>query len=62
MEEDTTEKYDELWNRVKALDDRYAQQLLCYLMGFCKHDEHFLKGVEAGLALYEEMAVKETSK
>ena len=50
--EETIEKWDELWNRIKTLDDYYSRSLLCYLMGFCKYDEHFLEGVESGLATY----------
>lgn len=52
MKEETTEKYDELWNRMKTLDDTDSRSLLCYLMGFCKSNEHFLAGVESGLAEY----------
>lgn len=52
--EETTTKYDELWGRVRALDNSRTRELLCYLMGFCKHDEHFLAGVATGLPIYEQ--------
>ena len=52
MKEKTTEKYDELWNGVQALDSTSTRLLLCYLMGYCKSDEHFLAGVESRLAEY----------
>ena len=62
MKIEMTEKYDELWDRVLALDYSPSRALLCFLMGFCKDDKHFLVGVRAGLVLYsptKEEAVKE---
>ena len=52
MKTAATEKYAKLWNRVLTLDDNSARGLLCYLMGYCMHNEHFLKGVASGLPLY----------
>ena len=62
MKKVTTDKYDKLSDRVLALNYSSARALLCFLMGYCEHDEHFLAGVESGLALYSstgEGAVKE---
>ena len=51
--EETTERYAKLWDRVKALDNDASRGLLCYVMGYCKHNEHFLEGVTSGLPEYE---------
>lgn len=51
--------YDNLWNRVLVLNYSHSRALLCFLMGYCYKDEHFLKGVEDGLIMEEEAAAKE---
>lgn len=51
--------YDELWKEVKAIDDNISRRLLCYLMGYCQSNKHFLKGVEAGLVTYMVTGKKE---
>jgi len=51
-EQEATEKYDNLWDKVRNLDDSSFRTLLCFLMGFCKHNDQFLRGVEWGLATY----------
>jgi len=53
MNKETAKNYNKLWGRVRVLDADAVRGLLCFLMGYCKHTEHFLKGVETGLPAYE---------
>ena len=49
--ETTPEKVERLWLIVQTMNSKQRDSVLCWLIGYCKHDAEFAKGLEHVLRL-----------